>query len=198
MEASTDTAAPSTARRIIVVGDSCSGKSTLAQWLASVLDAPFLELDALYWRPNWTPAPDEELLTALHEIAANERWVVAGNYLRLTQPTLWPRAQLMIWLDLPLHVVLPRMARRTWRRWRTRELLWGTNVEDPWQHLRLWETDKNLFTFTLRRHGPRRAEYAARMHDPHWAHIDFVRLCSIAEIDTFARTFEEHVGRSRD
>ena len=40
-------------KRILVIGNSCSGKSTLAGFLASVLDVPFIELDSLNWEKNW-------------------------------------------------------------------------------------------------------------------------------------------------
>ncbi|MFA7297409.1 MAG: adenylate kinase [Dehalococcoidia bacterium] len=180
----------STAHRIIVLGSSCSGKSTLAQRLADSLNAPFVELDAIHWRPGWTSTPDDEFRGLVEAATSGDTWVVAGNYRRITQPTIWPRTDLFVWLDLPLSTTLRRMVRRTWRRWRTRELLWGTNVEDPWQHLRLWEYDKNLFTYTVLYHRSRRAEYARAMADPRWAHARWVRLRSPAEIEAFARDFE--------
>ena len=40
-------------RRIHVMGNSCSGKSTLGAELASALGVPFVELNALNWRPGW-------------------------------------------------------------------------------------------------------------------------------------------------
>lgn len=181
--------------RVIVLGSSCSGKSTLAQRLARSIDAPFVELDAIHWRPGWTSTPDEEFRETVEAATSDESWVVAGNYRRITQPTIWPRADLFVWLDLPLATVLPRMVRRTWRRWRTRELLWGTNVEEPWQHLRLWETDKNLFTFTIKTHRRRQSEYERAMHDPQWAHARWVRLHSPQEIEAFARGFETQAAR---
>jgi ethanolamine utilization protein EutP (predicted NTPase) len=46
-------------KRIVVVGSTGSGKSTLAQQLAERMNAPHIELDALHWEPNWTPAAPE-------------------------------------------------------------------------------------------------------------------------------------------
>ena len=43
-------------RRIVVIGNTCAGKSTLAAGLAKKLSVPFVDLDALYWEPNWRPA----------------------------------------------------------------------------------------------------------------------------------------------
>ena len=178
--------------RIVICGDSCSGKSTLAQRLARTLDAPFVELDALHWRkPNWVPATDDELTAAIHEATHGDRWVVAGNYLRVARVALWPRATALIWLDLPLRIVLPRIVRRSWRRWRNHELLWGVNYEDPWQHLRLWETNRNLFTYTVTTHRGRQREFLEAIIDPRFAHLRFVRLRSTREIDAFAQQFQQ-------
>lgn len=43
--------------RVCVVGTTCSGKPTFAQDLAQALEVSHIELDALYWTENWTPAP---------------------------------------------------------------------------------------------------------------------------------------------
>lgn len=43
--------------RILVVGTSGAGKSRLAGQLAAALGVPHVELDALYWGPDWTPRP---------------------------------------------------------------------------------------------------------------------------------------------
>jgi len=48
--------------RVVVLGCSGSGKSTLAHALAQKLDAPWVQLDALYWGPNWQPRPQREFL----------------------------------------------------------------------------------------------------------------------------------------
>ena len=51
--------------RINVVGSSGCGKSTLGQHLARALALPYIELDALFWQPNWTPAPDPAFLEGI-------------------------------------------------------------------------------------------------------------------------------------
>ena len=43
--------------KINVVGTSGSGKSTLARQLAERLDVPYIEMDRLYWRPEWRERP---------------------------------------------------------------------------------------------------------------------------------------------
>ena len=43
---------------VVVVGTSCSGKTTLARRLARILASEHVELDSLYWGSGWTPRPD--------------------------------------------------------------------------------------------------------------------------------------------
>ena len=71
-------------RRIHVVGNSASGKSTFGVRLAAALDARFVELDALNWQPGWVALNDTdpgELDRRMREATSGERWVVAGSYM---------------------------------------------------------------------------------------------------------------------
>lgn len=176
-------------RRVIVLGSSCTGKSTLGARLALLLEVPFVELDALFWKPDWVETPDAEFQEKVLAATAGEGWVVAGGYHRQTQPVLWPRVQTIVWLDLPLLVSTGRIIRRSWRRSRDHELLWGTNYEKFWPQFKLWDND-SLITFTLRTHRAKRRRYAAAMADPAWAHINWVRLRSQRELDAWLRSVE--------
>ncbi len=86
-------------------------------------------------------------------------------------------------LDLGLGRSVWRVTRRAWRRWRSRELLWGTNTETFAKHLKLWDPAESLITFAVLSHRRRRPGMLARRHDPRWAHIHFVRLRSPREVE---------------
>ena len=58
------------AERINVVGTSCSGKSTLARALAERLNAPYIELDAIFWDRDWTPVQHAPPSAANHGLGA--------------------------------------------------------------------------------------------------------------------------------
>lgn len=117
---------PNQPRRIVVIGTSCSGKTTLARALAERLNLAHIELDALHWGPNWTPR--EDFPDRLAGAIAQERWVADGNY-QATRELLWNRADLIIWLDYDMGVVLRRALRRTITRAWHRSPLWAGNRE---------------------------------------------------------------------
>jgi adenylate kinase family enzyme len=185
-------------RRIHVIGNSCSGKSTLGERLARVLEVPFVEIDALNWQPGWVglnATDPQELERRLNEAIAGDGWVVAGSYMGFSQRTFWPRLETVIWLDLPLPQLVSRVLRRSWRRWRSKELLWGTNYEQFWPQLAIWRKEESLLWWIVTQHKRKRSNMLACMTDPRWAHIRFMRLASHEEIETFASSIEETATR---
>lgn len=114
--------------RIAVVGSTGSGKSTLASQLASQLDANHVELDALYWKPNWEEEEPNRFRQSVAKVAQQDSWILDGNYRRV-RDLIWKRATTIIWLDYSMPVCLGRLLRRSVRRAWNQELLWGTNRE---------------------------------------------------------------------
>jgi adenylate kinase family enzyme len=69
--------------RIVVVGTSGAGKTTLARKIAALLVLPHIELDAINWQSGWrdlTRHDPEEFVRRVAEVIAAEAWVVDGNY----------------------------------------------------------------------------------------------------------------------
>ena len=112
-------------RRINVVGLSGSGKSSVTRPAADLLSVPFIELDALHWiLPEWQMPPLDEFRASVDAATLGGGWVVAGNYGKV-RDIVWTRADTVVWLDLPLLITIWRVAVRTIRRVRRREMLWG-------------------------------------------------------------------------
>ena len=114
--------------RIVVVGSSCSGKTTYAKRLAASLGHDHLELDALHWLPNWVERPDKEFRALVSTAAAANGWVIDGNY-SIVRDLIWPRATCVVWLNYGFPIVFARALRRTLRRSLTREELYSGNRE---------------------------------------------------------------------
>src|SRR3972149_10212063 len=84
-------------RRIVVIGTTGSGKTTLARRLSQLLDIPHVELDALNWEPDWVQAPTEVFRQRTEEALRGEAWLVDGNY-SAVRDIVWPRAGTLVWL----------------------------------------------------------------------------------------------------
>jgi len=163
-------------QRVVVLGTSGSGKSTLAGRLAELIGAEHVELDAFNHGPNWTPRPAEEFAASVADVVRQRRWVVDGNYVDRVSATLWPHADTVIWLDLPLWIILPRIVRRTVRRIRNRTELWNGNREH-------WSALTSLLPWAVRSQRRHRAELPARLAELERSGMRVVRLTSVADVD---------------
>ena len=59
---------------------------------------PFIEMDAVFWGPDWGFPPDEEFFSRLSDLLEGEKWVLDGNYTR-TMEFKWDRVQAVVWLN---------------------------------------------------------------------------------------------------
>lgn len=98
-------------QRIVIVGPSNAGKSTLAVQLGKTLGLPVFHLDALYWQPGWTPTPEPEWTELLRRITSGDAWIADGNFTR-SLPERLRAADTIIYLDLPRRVCLARAIKR--------------------------------------------------------------------------------------
>ena len=98
-------------RRVAVIASaSGNGKTTLGRALAARLGVPYVELDALVHGPYWQETPDDELRAQLEPTLRSDGWVIDGTYQRKLGTLVLDLADTVVWLDLPLHVWLPRLA----------------------------------------------------------------------------------------
>lgn len=152
--------APVPLQRVLVVGPSGAGKSTLALALAARLYCPHIELDALYWGPDWTPQPPLAFHAAVEAAAAGERWVIDGNY-GSVRALLWPRATHVLWLDYGRGRTMAQLLRRTLRRVATRQALWHGNRES---FARVFLSRESILVWAWTTHERRRQDFA-RLRD---------------------------------
>ncbi|MGH2402145.1 MAG: adenylate kinase [Candidatus Limnocylindria bacterium] len=163
-------------KRINVTGTSCSGKTTLSRAVARRLAVPHVELDALFWGPNWTPVPDETFRSRVATAVSGDRWVVDGGYSPIRDLT-WSRADTLVWLDYPMPTILRRWAGRTLARLRSREEFWaGTGNRERLSHV---AGPNSLLWWILRTHRGRRERIAQALDT--YPHLGLVHLRSPAD-----------------
>jgi adenylate kinase family enzyme len=161
---------PNRLSRVAIVGTSCTGKTTLARSLSGALGAPHIELDVLYWGPNWTPRPREEFRSRVRLVVGAPSWVIDGNH-SVVRDLVWGHATALIWLNYPFLLVFPRAIRRTLRRIVTKEPLFAGNRET------LALTDPEWIPWwVLRSFSRRRREYPALLRQPEFAHLQVLEL----------------------
>jgi adenylate kinase family enzyme len=170
--------ASTTPRRINVRGTSGVGKTRFAQELASRLDLPCIELDALHWGPSWQEPSPEAFRATIREVIATHQqgWVIDGGYDRKLGDLVTGAADTIVWLDLPLTVVLFRLLRRTVTRVVRREELWNGNRES-WRDQ--FASRESLFLWAFHAHRRHRRAWSHRFAgDPR-----LVRLRTRADVE---------------
>lgn len=161
--------------RILVIGNSGGGKSTLARRLGAKLGLSVIHLDVLFWKPGWVESDDAEFRMLIVEALSSSAWVCDGDFGSSFDVRL-PRADTVVWLDLPVWLCLYRAIRRamTYRQGGRPDMAEGCRETID---LKFYGY---ILTFNRRRR--RRIEDALAEHG---AHARLVRLTSDREIAAF-------------
>jgi adenylate kinase family enzyme len=168
-------------RRIVVVGTSCSGKSTLAKNIAGALSMTHIELDSLFWLENWTEASNEVFFERVASATKASSWVVDGNY-RKVRDLVWSQANMLIWLDYSFPIVFARALHRTLRRSITRESLWSGNKESL---RKAFFSRDSILLWVLQSYGRHKREYPKLLAQPEYAHLKVLHFRNPAETESY-------------
>lgn len=167
--------------RILVIGTTGCGKTTTAGRIARQLNVPHVELDALFWLPEWKERTDDDFREEVIRALAVDAWVADGNYHRQIGDLTWRQADYIVWVDTNFWIALPRLFRRSmWRLW-SREPLWGINRES-WR--KLFFDRHSILIWFFQSFGRHRQQFGLRATDPHNAG-QLVRLRSDREIEAW-------------
>ncbi len=105
-----------TGHRIHITGASGSGTTSLGAALAARLACAHIDTDAYYWAPSdppfQAPQPMPQRLAALEEALGRQaNWVLSGSLMGWGDHLI-PRFSLVVFLQVPHEVRLPRLKRR--------------------------------------------------------------------------------------
>ncbi|HLI64847.1 MAG TPA: hypothetical protein VKU90_00665 [Caulobacteraceae bacterium] len=132
-------------RRIVILGCSGGGKSTLARALGERLGLPVVHIDALFWEPNWAEPDNDSFRARLTAAIAGDAWITDGNFVGRTFDLRLPRADAVIFVDQPRWLCLYRALRRwiTGRGKRRADLAEGCNENFDWDFLEwIWTFER--------------------------------------------------------
>ena len=177
--------------RINVIGTSGSGKTTFGRELASVLQIPFIELDAIFWGPDWSEPKDSELFPKLSAALSNDNWVLDGNYSR-TLDIKWERVDSVIWLDFSLPRTVAQAIKRAVSRIISQEELWpGTGNRES---LKMLFSRDSIVLWTIQTFASRRKKIQGYITSGQYQSIIFHRIKSPKQ----AKIFLQSVDRDPD
>jgi adenylate kinase family enzyme len=173
--------------KVAITGASGNGKTTLAQEIERVAGLRHIEIDALHHGPNWESCGAEVLRDRVIAATAGDGWVTDSTYKRMLGDLIPARADLVVWLDLPVPLVLWRLLRRTYVRITRGVVLWNGNRETGWR-----DAVRYLIWPALRTAFRNRRELPGR-------YPNLVRLRSDAEVAAFLAMVRVRAGdRSQD
>jgi adenylate kinase family enzyme len=112
----------------MLYGVTGSGKSTAAARISAATGVPWTSVDDLAWQPGWVQLPEDEQRERITEICAGETWLLDTAYAVWRDVPL-ARVELVVGLDYPRWLSLPRLARRTVDRAVRRQVVCNGNTE---------------------------------------------------------------------
>jgi adenylate kinase family enzyme len=103
-------------RKILIFGNSASGKSTLAKKISETQALAHLDLDILAWQETVPPVrkpltESSELIQAF--IQSSDGWVIEGCYSDLLELAL-PCANEIIFMNIPIPICISNAKHRPW------------------------------------------------------------------------------------
>lgn len=177
--------------RINVIGTSGTGKTTFGRELAHVLQIPFVELDAIFWGPDWSEPDDSELFQRLSAALIGDSWVLDGNYSR-TIDVKWNRVESVIWLDYSFPRTVLQAVKRALSRIITQEELWpGTGNRESLK--KLFSQD-SIVLWTIQTYSRRKKKIQGYLSSGQYQHIIFHRIRSPKQASEFLKSAARDPG----
>jgi len=166
--------------RIMIIGSSCSGKTTLGAALGQALAVKHIDLDELNWLPGWREVPRSELRQKIKkEINGLDSWIISGGYSGTWDITM-PLASHVIFPDLPLHKLIYGLTRRTLQRVTDKKEICNGNIE-TWGNI---FSKDSLFIWQLQNYQKKKRQYLALKENPYSAETKFLRFSTVGDVQT--------------
>lgn len=169
-------------KRIAIIGNAGSGKSTLTQKLHAITQLPVYYLDQYYWKPGWVRTDPDEYKRVHDAICDKQDWIIDGINLRVMEYRI-QKADMVIFLDMPRYLCFWRIFKRTFAHYgkETVSSPKGCPERFNWEFIKflkwVWDFKK--------KYPPAIAELFKKYTDNKQLYV----LKSPEEVDKFVKTF---------
>lgn len=166
-------------KKINIIGTSGSGKSIISKKLAEILDYEYIEMDDIFWGPNWSKDEHNIFLNKLKKELEKDKWVLDGNY-KKTIPIKWKEIELIIWIDYSFIRTLFQISRRAIQRLIKNDELWlNTGNKETIKSLL---SKKSIILFMLKSYFSNKKLFNSYVKNNKYK---FIRLKSPKEVNRF-------------
>ncbi|MFE9137658.1 adenylate kinase [Streptomyces sp. NPDC007355] len=144
------------------------------------LGLPHTDLDDILFAHDG-PLPLDEFRAKAECVTQGDAWVGKGNYSKLAD-VVWHRAEVLVWLDLPLALVVPRIVYRSLRQ------LVGLYTSTQAQRLtwnRAFLGRRSLLRTAVRKYRHNRPRYAQQVAETAVLGVQGVQLRSGRQADAW-------------
>ncbi|MEE8290762.1 MAG: adenylate kinase [Candidatus Tectomicrobia bacterium] len=170
-------------KRCNVIGTSGSGKTTCSGKLAETLAIPHVQMDAIFWGPNWYWPSDDEFFPRVQRALDQDAWVLDGHSTR-TIPLKWAKVDWVMWLDDPFLTTMRQAVGRALSRSISGKELWeGTGNRETFRTSFLRKD--SIVLYAMQSYAKARRRITGLMTAPQCADIRCVRLASPKVADAF-------------
>lgn len=99
-------------RKVMIIGQPGSGKSTFARRLAEITRLPVFHIDQIHWMPGWVERSQEEKTRLCLAVHRQPKWIFEGGHSPTWEDRL-AHADTLIWIDMGVARRMMRVLRRT-------------------------------------------------------------------------------------
>lgn len=170
-------------KRILIIGANGAGKTVLAKKLSSHYNIKLIELDRIFWKPEWVKSTEDEFFENVKkELSLHKDWIVDGNYYSKVNELVWRDANMIIWLDYKIGLVARRVIARTIKNIVFKRKLFDNNYDS---FRRMITLKDSIVVWSLKTFKRKRRKYTELYNNHTNNEVKFYRFKKPREVEEF-------------
>lgn len=172
-------------KRILIIGANGAGKTVLAEKLSAHYSIKLIELDRIFWKPEWEKSTREEFYENVKkELSLYKEWIADGNYYSNVSELVWTAANVIIWLDYNMGLVAGRVIARTLKNIVFKRKLFDNNYDS---FRRMITPKDSIVVWSLKTFRKKRRNYTELYNNHTNDKVKFYRFRKPGETEEFLK-----------